>query len=412
MPEEKQKIGQQFGEVRNAVDTAVLNAYLEKHVPDIAGPVSVKQFSFGQSNPTYILTDARGARYVLRKKPPGQLVSKTAHAVEREFRVLRALGEHNARLPGNPGSGPHDDERLKHADAVPVPKVYVLCEDAEVLGTPWYIMEFVEGRIFEDVRMLSMPKEERVECYRSALRTLAALHRIDPNAVGLGSYGKQQDFYPRQLRGLGGISQAQAATKDKETGKAVGPIPAFDEITTWLGKNMPRDENGITHGDYKIDNLIFHPTEPRIIGVLDWELSTLGHPLSDVANLLQPFSIACPFPERINEPEELQRAAARGEMFMLIGGLTPAQSPVPLKEECLQVYCEAAARPYPIENWEFCEAWAWFRLAVIVQGIAARVARGQASSAQAKTHASKVGPCAENVRQIMRKAKTQGAPKL
>jgi aminoglycoside phosphotransferase (APT) family kinase protein len=132
-------------------------------VPDIAGPVSVKQFSFGQSNPTYILTDARGARYVLRKKPPGQLVSKTAHAVEREFRVLRALGEHNARLPGNPGSGPHDDERLKHADAVPVPKVYVLCEDAEVLGTPWYIMEFVEGRIFEDVRMLSMPKEERVE---------------------------------------------------------------------------------------------------------------------------------------------------------------------------------------------------------------------------------------------------------
>lgn len=131
------------------------------NVPDVAHPVSVKQFTYGQSNPTYILTDAKGARYVLRKKPPGTLVSPTAHAVEREYRVLKALGEHNAKLPGNPGTGPQDDERLKHPDAVPVPKVYVLCEDESIIGTPWYIMQFVEGRIFEDVRLISMSKQER-----------------------------------------------------------------------------------------------------------------------------------------------------------------------------------------------------------------------------------------------------------
>ncbi|CEH16264.1 hypothetical protein CBOM_08008 [Ceraceosorus bombacis] len=239
------KEGQKYGEIRNTIDLDVLNDYLKKNVKDIAAPVTAKQFSFGQSNPTYILTDSNASKYVLRKKPPGTLLSPTAHAVEREYRVLKALGEHNERLPGDKGTGPHDDQRLKHRDAVPVPKVYTLCEDASILGTPWYVMQFVEGRIFEDPRMVTIPKQERIQCYESALKTLAALHRIKPADVGLESYGKTQDFYMRQLKGLGKVSYMQSKAKDKDTGKEVGEIPSFKDITTWFAKNMVADENGV-----------------------------------------------------------------------------------------------------------------------------------------------------------------------
>lgn len=196
----------------------------------------------------------------------------------------------------------------------------------------------------------------------SAIRTLAALHRVDPRKIGLGDYGKSSSFYQRQLKALSHVSSMQGQVPDKDSGKKVGPIPHMDEITAWLAKNMVPDENCIAHGDYKIDNLIYHPTEPRVIAVLDWELSTLGHPLSDLANLLQPFSLPCPNAAQINDPAEFERAQKRGEMFMLLGHLSDEVSPVPQKDALMRAYCQSAKRAYPIPAWHFCEAWAWFRV--------------------------------------------------
>ncbi|PWN88250.1 APH-domain-containing protein [Acaromyces ingoldii] len=392
--------GQEFGAVRQAIDEKSLAKYLSEKVPEIKLPVQVKQAAFGQSNPTMLLTGSGGQRFILRKKPPGKLVSKTAHAVEREYKILEAIGRHNKSLP-RPAVG-----------GVPVPEVYCLCEDSSILGTPFYIMQFIEGRIFTDPRMLSIPKEERKQCWFSAIRTLAALHRIDPRKIGLGDYGKPSSFYPRQLKALSHVSGMQAQVPDEDSGKQVGPIPHMDEITAWLGANMVPDENCIAHGDYKIDNLIYHPTEPRVIAVLDWELSTLGHPLSDLGNLLQPFSLPCPNGAQINDPAEFERAQKRGEMFMLLGDLSDDVSPVPQKEALMRAYCQAAKRAYPIPAWHFCEAWAWFRAAVISQGIAARVAQRQASSAEAKMYATKFIPAAESVKTIMNKSGSNPRAKL
>lgn len=217
---------------------------------------------------------------------------------------------------------------------------------------------FFFGRVLERIDILIVLHPS----WMSAIRTLANLHKVDPTKVGLESYGKNSSFYPRQLKALSGVSGMQAQVPDLDTGKPVGPIPHIEDITKWLSSNMPKDENCIYHGDYKIDNLIFHPTESRVIAVIDWELSTLGHPLCDVGNLLQQLSLDCPNPDKINEPEELQRAHQRGETFMLLGNIDPSISPIPAKEELLKAYCDAAGRSYPIPNWRFCEAWAWFRV--------------------------------------------------
>ncbi|KAN0064201.1 hypothetical protein ACQY0O_003368 [Thecaphora frezii] len=392
MSQPSKQIGQQFGEVRHAINVDALNHYLKTNVPEIAAPVDVKQFSYGQSNPTYVLFDQNQKRYVLRKKPQGELMSATAHAIEREYRILKALGTYNKTLPAN------------SADAVPVPQVYCLCEEEGIVGTHFYIMEFVQGRIFDDFRMLQLPKEERRQCWFSAMRTLAALHRLKPSQVGLGDYGKNRDFYTRQMKSLGKVSHVQAQAQDLKTGKPTGEVPGIDRFLQWFSKHMPADENTIIHGDYKIDNLIFHPTEPRVIGLLDWELSTLGHPLSDLANILQPFSLACSNPSAINDPDEHENARQRGELFMSLGDLSRETSPVPIKEELIRTYCQAVGRPYPIDRWEAAESWAWFRLAVIAQGIAARNAQGQASSAQAQTYGSKFPACAEAMFRIIEKS--------
>ncbi|TKY86907.1 hypothetical protein EX895_004195 [Sporisorium graminicola] len=379
------KVGQQYGEVRHAFDVSALNAYLTSSVPAISTPVTVKQFSFGQSNPTYILFDTQGTRYVLRKKPPGSLLSSTAHAVEREYRILKALHTYTASLPA--GS----------SDGVPVPEVFCLCEDKSIVGTAFYVMQFIDGRIFEDYRFLQISdKEERRKCWLSAIDTLAALHRVDPAKIGLADYGKREGFYTRQMKSLGKVSTVQAKVEDKETGKPVGPLPGIEQFLQWFGRNMPKDENTIVHGDFKIDNLIFHPTEPRVIGILDWELSTLGHPLSDLANLLQPYSTPCSTPDRINDPALWTESRAQGSLLLSLGNLSPAQSPVPLESELIKHYCEQSKREWPIPNWTAAKAWAWFRLAVIAQGIAARNAQGQASSAQAKVYGSKFPLCAQN----------------
>ena len=379
------KVGQHYGDVRHAFNVDALNTYLTSHVPAIAAPVTVKQFSFGQSNPTYILFDRNDVRYVLRKKPPGSLLSSTAHAVEREYRILKALHTYTASLPAN------------SPDRIPVPEVFCLCEDTTVVGTPFYIMQFLHGRIFEDYRFLQLSdKKERAQCWLSAIDTLAALHRVDPAKIGLGDYGKNSGFYTRQMKSLGKVSSIQARVEDKSTGKPVGELPRGTDFLAWFRTHMPTDENTIVHGDYKIDNLIFHPTEPRVIGILDWELSTLGHPLSDLANLLQPYSIPCSDPSSINKPEVWEQSRQQGSLLLSLGNLSESTSPVPLEETLLKRYCQESGRAYPIANWTAAKAWAWFRLAVIAQGIAARNAQGQASSAQAKIYGSKFPLCAQN----------------
>lgn len=210
----------------------------------------------------------------------------------------------------------------------------------------------------------------------SAIETLAKLHRVDFKAIGLHNYGRHSGFYDRQMKSLGKVSQAQANTLD-EHGQAVGPIPRLNEMFAWFKKNQVKDQATIVHGDFKIDNMIFHPTEPRVIGVLDWELSTIGHPLSDLSNLLQPFYVP---------------ASDDASVGML--GFKNSKKPLPVPEanELIQHYCKTLGQPYPIDRWMFAVSFSFFRLAVILQGIAARVARKQASSAQAKSYADRFKP--------------------
>ncbi|KAI9490368.1 kinase-like domain-containing protein [Zychaea mexicana] len=338
------------------LNEAALEAYLVANVAGFVAPLEIKQFKHGQSNPTYLIKDGNKKQYVLRKKPPGALLSSTAHAVEREYRIIKALGD---------------------STNVPVPKVYTLCSDKAVIGTPFYVMEFLKGRIFEDVRMPSIPYEERRKCWFSAMETLAKLHRVDFKAIGLGNYGKPSGFYERQIRSLAKVSAAQAAAVDEETGNAVGPIPRLDELFAWFTKNQVPDQATIVHGDFKIDNLVYHPTEPRVIGILDWELSTIGHPLSDLSNLLQPFYVP-----------------AKSNLVMRGFKNSTEPLPIPPSDELMQAYCNTVGSPYPIDRWLFAVAFSFFRLAVITQGIAARVARKQASSAEAKTYAAMFKPVA------------------
>ncbi|KAJ2777632.1 hypothetical protein GGI15_004443 [Coemansia interrupta] len=336
-----------IGEVRSGheLDVDRLSAFLQQRKPDIALPLALKQFNVGQSNPTYLITDARGKKFVLRKKPAGQLLSKTAHAVEREYRVLDALGRHSS---------------------VPVPRVYALCEDTSVLGTPFYLMEFLEGRILPDVRLPEIPQTERVFYWDALVDVLAQLHKVDYRKVGLEGYGKPNGYYERQTRSLTAVSEAQAAAKDKN-GVQVGGLHRLEQLQRWFSANKCPDETTIVHGDFKMDNVVWDPVEPRIIGILDWELSTLGNPRTDLANMLQPLLI--PY------------ADAQAQSSVLVGlKNAPSEEGAPDEERLLQRYCRLMGRKYPLDGWEYAKVFGLFRNAVVMQGVAARVAKGQASS--------------------------------
>ncbi|KAL8821938.1 MAG: hypothetical protein Q9223_000096 [Gallowayella weberi] len=237
------------GPVRQPVDLESLSTYIGHHVPEIMLPVDIKQFHFGQSNPTYQLIASDGRQYVLRKKPPGNLLSQTAHQVEREHRIIHAL----------------------QGTAVPVPKTYCFCQDSEVIGTPFYIMEFLDGRIFEDASFPNMAADDRREMWRDAIRTIGKLHRLSPAAVALSDFGKPSNFYDRQLKTFSTISESQAQAVDVETHVAVGKIPHFDKMVNFFHdqRTQPEDRATLIHGDYKIDNLVYHKTEPRVIGILE-----------------------------------------------------------------------------------------------------------------------------------------------
>ncbi|EPQ55193.1 APH-domain-containing protein [Gloeophyllum trabeum ATCC 11539] len=365
MSKSSSKIGGEYGEVRATIDVNKLNAYLKDKVPRVKAPVDVKQFKFGQSNPTYFLTDASNTRWVLRKKPAGQLLSTTAHQIEREYTILNAIHRHNVK-----SSTPSEQN-------VPVPEPIILCEDKEIIGTPFYIMEFLDGRIFTNPRMPEIPENDRRECWLSAVRALAALSSLVPQELGLSNFAPMTPYFPRQIKSLSRVSQVQSEAADVETGIPTGKIPKFDEMIAWYRSHLPDESktgSRIVHGDYKIDNMIFHPTENRVIGILDWELCTLGSPLADLANLTQPWSVD---PSQI--PEEYR--------VSLLRGFKNQTDDIPIDLETLErEYCRLTHQPYPITEMVFARSWMLFRLSVISQGIAARYARRQASSEQAFLH--------------------------
>ncbi|KAL9098246.1 MAG: hypothetical protein Q9163_006064 [Psora crenata] len=350
------------GAVRQPIDVGTLSRYLEQNVPEIKLPVDVKQFGYGQSNPTYQLEAMDGRKYVLRKKPPGSLLSKTAHQVDREYRIIHCL------------------ERTD----VPVPRTYCLCEDDGIIGTAFYIMEFLDGRIFEDASIPQVSPGERREMWRDAVRTLAKLHRVDLKTAP-SHFGKPWGFYNRQVKTFSTISASQAAVVDVDTKKAVGSIPHFEETVAFLGdpQTQPRDRGTLIHGDYKIDNLMYHKTEPRVIGILDWEMSTIGHPLSDLSNLLSPYCWAVDPPtdwmERRTNPAFSPSAHTPG---------------LPSRWQCVSWYAEVAGWN-PASELEWGDTFAAFRNGVIMQGIAARHAQRQASSEKAKEIGELMGPYGE-----------------
>ncbi len=307
-----------LGEVRAAhrLDETVLARWLEANVEGYAGPLSVRQFQGGASNPTYLLTAGSG-RYVMRKKPPGQLLA-SAHQVDREFRVMKALGE----------------------TGFPVPKMRALCEDESVVGTSFYVMDFLEGRIFRDARLPGMTPAERAAIYDELNAVLARLHGIDPDAVGLSDYGRPGNYFERQIGRW--IKQYRGA--ETET------IPAMEALIEALPQRIPADETvGIAHGDYRLENVMFHPTEPRIIAVLDWELSTLGHPWADIAyNCILWHS--------------------RSESWGTLDGIDLASSGIPTEEDYVAAYCRRTGRD-GIPDFNFCLAFSMFRLASIGQGV-------------------------------------------
>ncbi|RYP12285.1 hypothetical protein DL767_011364 [Monosporascus sp. MG133] len=373
------------GPVRDPIDVKALERYISEHVPEIEVPLDVKQFGFGQSNPTYQLTSsATGRRYVLRKKPPGKLLSKAAHKVEREHRVIAAL--HGGRT------------------GVPVPRPYCLCEDPAVLGTPFYVMEFVGGRIIEDplMRGEAASPAERAALWRAAVETLARLHAVDGAGVGLGAFGGGggRGFYARQLATWRRICEAQARAVDADTGRAVGHVPHFEELLAFFGDprapGRPRDDRvALVHGDYKIDNLVFDAAGPRVVGILDWEMSTLGHPLSDLANLLHPLYGTGPGVVVAASPSRPATTAS-------------AEEGLPDPETVVSWYRDVAGwDPAPEMAWAL--AFSVFRLAAICQGIAARVAPRQASSESARRHAEAMGTLAETAWAMVQKAKADAA---
>jgi aminoglycoside phosphotransferase (APT) family kinase protein len=336
----------------HAFDVAALQSYLAAHLAGFEGPLSVEQFKGGQSNPTYKLITPNAA-YVMRAKPgPAAKLLPSAHAVEREFTVMRALA----------------------ASDVPVARMHLLCEDESVIGRAFYIMQFVAGRVLWDPALPGMAAEQRGAIYDEMNRVIAALHRVDVNAVGLAAYGKPGNYFERQI---GRWSKQYQASITQ-------PIDAMDRLIEWLPAHMPasaRDESqvSIVHGDYRLDNLIFDAQQPRILAVLDWELSTLGHPLAD-------FSYHC-------MAWHIPPGVFRG-----IGGLDLAALGIPDERRYVQRYCERTGRgdaDTVMRDWNFYLAYNMFRIAAITQGIAKRVEEGTAASAQAKQAGAAARPIAQ-----------------
>ncbi|MEE4277366.1 MAG: phosphotransferase [Halieaceae bacterium] len=327
------------------IDVDALARYLQGRVPGVGPGLIAEKFPGGQSNPTFLLRDG-DASYVLRRKPPGELLP-SAHAVDREYRVLKAL---------------------ENTD-VPVARAYHLCEDDAVIGSMFYVMEHLDGRVLWDPKLPEVEsREERAAMYDEMNRVLAALHSLDPQAIGLGDYGRPGNYFERQ------VSRWTKQYRASETEHS----PAMERLIEWLPANMPADDGqaSLVHGDFRLDNLMFHATEPRIIGILDWELSTLGNPLADLSYQVMAWQL--PDAEGIRGLAGVDRSAV---------GL-------PTDEEYIARYCERTGRPR-IDHWNFYLVFGFFRLAAILQGVKKRALIGTASSAEAEARGAMVEPLAE-----------------
>ncbi len=341
------------GKVRVAFDEAVLGAWMAANVEGFAGPLTVEQFNGGQSNPTYKLTTP-GQRYVLRRKPPGPLL-KGAHDVLREARVQQALA----------------------ATDVPTARIVVVCEDENVIGSAFYVMDMVEGRIFWDAAFTDVPKGERAAYFDAMNQVIAALHSVDVEAVGLGDYGRPGNYFARQIGRW---------SKQYLEDELAGRLPDMDALVEWLPTAIPEgDETTVVHGDFRCDNMIFHPTEPRVVAVLDWELSTLGHPLADFAYHAMMYRMP-------------------GDIVAGLGGADPAPLGLPTEGEYIAAYCARTGRT-SIANWDYYLAFNFFRLAAIMHGIKGRVLRGTASNAQARERAESLPRLAALARVAMENAR-------
>ncbi|MES1986044.1 MAG: phosphotransferase [Pseudomonadota bacterium] len=312
-------------------DEAALANWMADTVPGFAGPLDVQQFSGGQSNPTYRL-GTPGRNYVLRRKPPGVLL-KGAHAVDREYRVISAL----------------------HGAGFPVPATFGLCMDDSIIGTAFYVMELVEGRNFWDTACPEVPDADRPAYFDAMNDTIARLHNLDPAAIGLDDYGRPGNYFERQIGRWSGQYRDDADA---------GRLPAMDALIEWLPANIPPgEEASIVHGDFRCDNMLFHPTEPRVIAVLDWELSTLGHPLADFGYHLMVYRM----------PPGYSTGLA---------GLDLRACNIPSEADYIAAYCRRTGRD-GIDGLNFYVAFSLFRLAAIIHGIKGRLIRGTASSPQA-----------------------------
>lgn len=335
----------------HTLDETRLARYLEKVLPGFRGPLSAEKFSDGQSNPTFLLNAASG-QYVLRRKPPGELL-KSAHAVDREYRVMNAL---------------------RNSD-VPVAEVYHLCEDDTVIGSLFFIMEYKPGRIFWNPALPELDNAARGAIYDEMNRVLAALHCVDIEAVGLGDYGRPGNYYERQYSRW----SQQYRASETET------IAAMDQLIDWLPTRMPADDGrvALAHGDYRLDNLIFHAEEPRIVAVVDWELSTLGHPYADLAYQCMQWRMP-------NEHKVL-----RG-----LGDLDRESLGIPSEARYVESYCRRTGVD-DIGDWTFYLAFSFFRFAAIVQGVLKRALDGNASSPQAVEVGRLARPLAERAVELI-----------
>jgi aminoglycoside phosphotransferase (APT) family kinase protein len=346
---------------QHLVDIGALSAWLEKNLDGFKGPLSIEMFKGGQSNPTYKLVTPTQS-YVMRAKPgPVAKLLPSAHAIEREFKVMSGLA----------------------GTDVPVPRMYCLCEDESVIGRAFYVMEFMAGRVLWDQSLPGMSNAERSAIYDEMNRVIAALHTVKFAERGLADYGKPGNYFERQI---GRWSKQYVASITQ-------PIPEMDRLMEWLPANMPdsaRDErmSSIVHGDFRLDNLMFHATEPRAIAVLDWELSTLGHPLAD-------FSYHC-------MSWHIPPGSFRG-----IGGLDLKSLGIPSESEYIRKYCDRTGLTTPealAPDWNFYQAYNLFRMAAILQGIAKRVEAGTASSEQAVASGRGARPMAEMAWQFAQRA--------
>ena len=335
---------------QHAFDTAKLAAFMRQHVDDFRGDLEVEQFKGGQSNPTFLLS-AGGRKYVMRRKPPGTLLP-SAHAVDREYRVISALANTD----------------------VPVARAYALCEDPGIIGSAFYIMDYVQGRILWNSALPDHSPAERTALFDEMNRVIAALHSVDYKAVELEGYGKPGNYLERQVARW--TKQYRASETER--------IEAVENLIAWLPQHIPAgDETSIVHGDYRIDNVIFHPTEPRILAVLDWELSTLGHPLADFAYHCMTW--------------RMPPGPSRG-----MAGLDLPALGIPTEEEYVAAYCRRTGRAeISRSDWEYYMVFNMFRLTGILQGIMARALQGNASSAEALAAGKRARPLAELAWQLV-----------